>query len=110
MHFALHNYAIEKDCWHERPERLHPGALMWEGLRFLRQFPADVRQISGQQRLPLRAPGLYPPLGLDDQDLVAAVTPGAQRSSATRPLPCAMIVYVRTGPNEYEAYPVEGGP
>jgi len=30
------------DCWHERPERLHPGALVWEGLRVLWQFPADV--------------------------------------------------------------------
>jgi hypothetical protein len=30
------------DCWHERPERLHPGALVQEGLRVLRQFPADV--------------------------------------------------------------------
>jgi hypothetical protein len=82
---------------------------VWEGLRVLRQFPADVRQISGQQRLPLRARGRYPPLGLDDQELFAAVTPGAQRSSATRPLPCAMIVYLRTGSNEYVAYPMEGG-
>jgi hypothetical protein len=73
-------------------------------------FPADVRQISGQQRLPLRALGHFPPLGLDDQELVAAVTPGARRSSATRPLPCAMIVYLRTGTNEYVAYPIKGGP
>jgi hypothetical protein len=55
--------------------------------------------------LPLRALGHCPPLGLDDQELFAAVTPEVQRSSATRPLPCAMIVYLRNGTDEYVAYP-----
>jgi hypothetical protein len=45
--------------------------------------PRTWRQISGQQRLPLRALARYPPpLGLDDQELFAAVTPEVPRSSA----------------------------
>ncbi len=72
--------------------------------------PRTWREISGQQRLPLRTVGHYPPLGLGGQELFAAVTPGAQRSSASPPLPCAMIVYLRTGSNAYVAYSIEGGP
>jgi hypothetical protein len=81
-----------------------------EGLRFLRQFPADVASDLRAAAIAAPRPRPLPPLGLDDQELVAAVTPGARRSSATRPLPCAMIVYLRTGTNEYVAYPIKGGP
>lgn len=71
--------------------------------------PQTWRQISAHQRLPLRAVGHYPPLGLPGQELLAAVTPEARRSSASPP-PCAMVVYLRTGPGEYRAYGLEGGP
>jgi hypothetical protein len=72
--------------------------------------PRTWQQISAQQRSPVRAVGRYPPLGLGGQELFAAVTPGAQRSSASPPPPCAMIVYLRTRSNEYVAYPIEVGP
>jgi hypothetical protein len=72
--------------------------------------PQTWRQISGQQRLPLRAVGHYPPLGLGGQELFAGVTPEAQRSSARPPLACATVVYLRTGSNQYVAYALEGGP
>ena len=63
----------------------------------------------GQGPLPactgsIRAVGQYPPLGWSRQELLAAVTPEAQRFAASPPLPCAMAVYVRTGGNKYRAY------
>jgi hypothetical protein len=68
------------------------------------------QQISAQQRSPLHAVGDYPPLGLGEQELFAAASPAAQRSSVSPSPPCAMVVYLRTGSNQYVAYPLEGGP
>ena len=72
--------------------------------------PQTWRQISAGQRPPVRAVGHYPPLGLPAQELFAAVTPGAQRPSVRPPLVCAMVVYLRTGPDRYIPYSLEGGP
>ena len=72
--------------------------------------PQTWQQISAQQRPPLRAVGHYPPLALGDQELFASVTSAAQRSSVSPPVACTTVVYLRTGSNEYVAYPLEGGP
>ena len=72
--------------------------------------PQTWRQISGQRRAPIRALGHYPPLGLPGQELFASATPGALRFSSRPPLPCAMVVYLRTRPGEYLTYVLEGGP
>ena len=72
--------------------------------------PQTWRQISAQQRSPLHAMGHYPPLGLPGQELFAATTSDAQRSSVSPPLPCAMVVYLRTGSDRYVPYALEGGP
>ncbi len=72
--------------------------------------PQTWQQISAQQRSPIHAVGLYPPLGLPGQELFAATTPEAQRLSVRPPLPCSMVTYLRTGPDEYLAYGLEGGP
>jgi hypothetical protein len=63
------------------------------------------RQISSQSPLPIHAVGLYPPLGWSRQELFAATSPPALRSSV-----CAMLVFLRTGPGEYRVYALEGGP
>jgi hypothetical protein len=68
------------------------------------------RQISSQAPWPIRQVGQYPPLGWSRQELFAATTPQAQRVSFSPPLPCVMIVYLRTGPDDYQAYSLEGGP
>jgi hypothetical protein len=60
------------------------------------------RQISSQTP-PIHAVGLYPPLGWSRQELFA---PQAPRSSAY----CGTVVYLRTGPDEYEVYGLLGGP
>ena len=72
--------------------------------------PQTWRQISAQQRSSIRPVGQYPPLGWAGQELFAATTPEAQRLSASPALPCAMVVYLRTGSGEYLAYSLEGGP
>jgi hypothetical protein len=72
--------------------------------------PRTWRQISAQAPSPIRPIGQYPPLGLSRQELLAAVTPQAQRDVVSPPLPCTMIVYLRTGPDAYQPYSLEGGP
>jgi hypothetical protein len=72
--------------------------------------PQTWRQISSQQRLPVRPVGQYPPLGWSRQELFAATIPQAQRASINPPPPCTMIVYLRTGPGHYQPYSLEGGP
>ncbi len=54
----------------------------------------------------VRVVGSYPPAFGFSRPLLAA--PG---TSPVRPgEPCAMAVYVRTGPNRYQPYTLEGGP
>jgi hypothetical protein len=60
--------------------------------------------------LPIRPAGQYPPLGWSRQELFAAAIPPAQQASVNPPLPCTMIVYLRTGPDDYQPYSLEGGP
>ena len=62
------------------------------------------RQVSADWRWPVRDAGRYPPLGWPGQELYAAIYPGAQPSS------CATVVYVRIGPDTYQAYSLLGGP
>jgi len=66
-------------------------------------------QITAQERLPVRAVGGYPPLG-PQHELFAARIPDKQRFSVSPPTVCAVLVYLRTGPNEYRVYNLEGGP
>jgi hypothetical protein len=62
------------------------------------------RQVSADWRWPVRDVGRYPPLGWPGQELFAAIYPGAQPSS------CATVIYVRIGPDTYQAYSLLGGP
>jgi hypothetical protein len=71
--------------------------------------PKTWQQISSPARSPIRPVGRYPPLGWSRQELFAAVPP-AQRASVSPPPPCAPIVYLRTGPNNYRPYRLAGGP
>jgi hypothetical protein len=71
--------------------------------------PQTQRQISSRDHFLIRAVGQYPPLALSRQQLFAAMVVGAQRASVSSPV-CAMVVYLRTGPDRYRAYTLEGGP
>jgi hypothetical protein len=72
--------------------------------------PLTWSQVSSQGQHPVRPVGRYPPLSWSGQELFAAVTPAGQRNSLSPPLPCAMIVYLRTGSDRYASYSLEGGP
>jgi hypothetical protein len=60
--------------------------------------------ITTGSRWPIRAVDWYPPLGWSRQQLFAPIFPGAQ------PGDCGTAVYLRTGPNAYQAYALLGGP
>jgi hypothetical protein len=66
-------------------------------------------QITARERLPVRPVGGYPPLG-PQQELFAARIPDKQRFSVSPPTVCAVLVYLRTGPDKYQVYSLEGGP
>jgi hypothetical protein len=68
------------------------------------------RQVLAGQPSRVHAVGRYPPLGWPGQELFAAATRPAPRSTAGPPLACAVVVYLRTGPGNYRAYSLEGGP
>ena len=67
-------------------------------------------KITSRERLPVRAVGQYPPLGWSRRALFGAAIPEPRRLPVSPPTPCAMVVYLRTGPDEYQAYSLEGGP
>jgi len=66
--------------------------------------PQTWRQVTARAHWPVRAEGRYPPLGVPGQQLFAAIYPGAQPGS------CAVVVYLRTGPDRYQSYVLLGGP
>jgi len=67
-------------------------------LRSADSFPADTETLSGisaetpRERRPARR------------------IPDQQRFSVSPPAVCAVLVYLRTGPDEYRVYNLEGGP
>jgi hypothetical protein len=68
--------------------------------------PVTRQQARAQAGFPLRAEGSYPPLALSRDALLAATYPAGLKSSAS----CATLVFLRTGPNAYKPYGLEGGP
>jgi hypothetical protein len=72
--------------------------------------PQTRQQISSGKHFLIRPVGQYPPLGLSSRELFAAVVIGARRTSVSPPPLCAMVVYLRTGPDQYQAFTLEGGP
>ena len=72
--------------------------------------PQTRQQISSRQHFLIHPVGEYPPLALSRQQLFAAVVIGAPRTSVSPPPLCAMVVYLRTGTDQYRAYSLEGGP
>jgi hypothetical protein len=72
--------------------------------------PQAQQQISSGEHFLIRPVGQYPLLAWFPQELFAAVVIGASRTSVSPPPLCAMVVYLRTGPDQYQAYALEGGP
>jgi len=72
--------------------------------------PLTQQQISSQEHYLIRAVGQYPPLAWSPRELFAVSVTGATQTSVSPPPVCATVVYLRTGPDQYEAYSLEGGP
>jgi hypothetical protein len=53
--------------------------------------------------------GWYPP-DWPQQELFAARIPDAQRFSSSPPVVSAVVIFLRTGLDEYTVYTLEGGP
>jgi hypothetical protein len=68
--------------------------------------PLTRQQAWSQAGRPPQAEGSYPPLGLSRDELLAATYPDRQRLSTS----CATLVFLRTGPDSYKPYSLEGGP
>ena len=103
--------------WYRQAYNVWPGQqasarVHWCGRDYesFSSAPQTRQQISSREHFLIRPVGQYPPLGLSRQELFAAVVIGAQRRSVSPPPLCAMVVYLRTGPDEYQAYSLEGGP
>ena len=71
--------------------------------------PETWAQITALERLPVRPVGGYPPFG-PQQELFAARIPDKQRFSVSPPMVCAVLVFLRIGPDKYRVYSLEGGP
>jgi hypothetical protein len=97
--------------WYRAHYNIWPGQdatarVAWCGRDYQNDGPPTEtwRQVSAESRSPARAFGRYPPLGLPGQALFAATYPDATPTS------CATAVYLRVGPDKYQAYDLLGGP
>ena len=64
----------------------------------------SLQQARAGATSPVRVVGAYPPLALHREQLLAEEYPGPHTTS------CALVAYLRTGPDRYEAYQLSGGP
>jgi len=80
--------------WCGRDYETESGPLSWAQITAA-DSPRQVRVV-----------GSYPPIFGLGRPLLAAPLAGSVRPGE----PCAMGVYVRTGPGRYQAYALEGGP
>jgi hypothetical protein len=102
--------------WYRATYNVLPGQgassrVHWCGRDYEAATPATDTWSRSTARAPgkVRLVGRYPPLGARD-GLYAALSPAAARGTSDPPLPCAMVVYLRTAPDRYRTYVLEGGP
>jgi hypothetical protein len=82
-------------------------SVRWCGRDYQEDGPSQTwRKITALERSPIRAVGQYPPVVWWGQELFA-VSPRMVHGPGE---PCAMVVYLRTGQDNYQAYVLEGGP
>ncbi len=78
----------------------------WCGRDYEYQGPPLTTRQAKNTSWPLHAEGAYPPLALSGDELFAATYPARLRTSTS----CATLVFLRTGPDAYKLYSLEGGP
>jgi hypothetical protein len=83
------------------------GRVHWCGRDYQDEGPSVTRQqASTDAGWPLHAEGTYPPLAMSREVLFAASYPPRLKT----PTSCATLVFLRTGPDVYKPYGLEGGP
>ena len=82
-----------------------PPAVHWCGRDYQIESTQTWAQITSAEPRPVRVVGSYPPI-FPARPLLAAPFTGPVKPGE----PCAMAVYLRTGPDRYEVYALEGGP
>lgn len=104
-------YRYTYGSWWQAPQRIpYCGRTYMPGTPDLSL--AEIRQRASQTGLPGDAPdplvsiGKTPPIV--GQDMLAAVTPEAQRQQLG--IPCTMALYLKTSDDRYTAYGLSGGP
>jgi hypothetical protein len=95
--------------WWSAPERLR-----WCGRDYARA-PVHVDRshipegsLPGDAPYPVHRVGSLPPVV--GRPVIASVTPSARRHAISPPLPCAMVIYLRTSGSKYTPYVIQGGP
>ena len=104
--------AVGFTLWYRTTYNVWPGQgasgrVHWCGRNYQDAGPPLTRQQAEAQAQfpPLRAEGSYPPLALSPDALLAATYPADQKPAAV----CATLVFLRTGPDSYKPYSLEGG-
>lgn len=97
-------YRTTYNVW---PGRGASGRVHWCGRNYqMAGPPVTLQQAQAQTRFPpLSAEGTYPPLALSPAALLAATYPAGQGPGTI----CATLVFLRTGPDSYLPYSLEGG-
>lgn len=88
------------------PGRSASGHVHWCGRDYEHQGPPVTRQQASQGGAVLRAEGSYPPLAWTRDELFAVVGPNGRHGPGS----CATVLFLRTGPDTYAPYELEGGP
>lgn len=102
-------YRLTYYAW---PIQSATSRINWCGRDYENASPAQNtwKQVTKQSSMPLQAVGDYPPLAANGQQMFAAILPIAKREAVKPPLPCSMIIYMRTSSGRYLAYTLQGGP
>lgn len=104
--------AVGFTLWYRTTYNVWPGQgassrVHWCGRDYQDAGPPLTRlQAEAQAQFSsLRAEGSYPPLALSPDALLAATYPADQQPVAI----CGTLVFLRTGPDSYKPYSLEGG-
>lgn len=87
-----------------------PTAVHWCGRDYETgdSGPQSWAQITAEAPRRIRVVGSYPPVPGFSRPLLAPASPGARPPGPGEP--CAMAVYMPTGPGRYQGFSLEGGP
>jgi hypothetical protein len=93
-----------RGTYHAWPGMRASDEVSWCGRDYQYEGPPQTGRQVFSSLWPVRAEGTYPPLGGDE--LFAMTYPRGLTVSTS----CAVVIYLRTGTDEYRPYSLDGGP